>query len=140
MLDGLRIWSSDSVWRKILAELGAVVPEKCGHLDINLDKLVFDTPISGVELKSTLLKYAEHNDIIKKVFGDIIPDLSKTQFQIIVCLYKSKGTSIDELKKMLGFAPNIASHSIDTAIYQMRKMYGCDFIKNENGIYKIGKL
>ena len=46
----------------------------------------------------------------------------------------------EELKNALGYMPNVATHTIDTAIYNMRKLYGRDFIKRENGVYKIGTV
>ena len=36
--------------------------------------------------------------------------------------------------------PNMTTHAVDTAIYQLRKNYGKDFIQNKNGVYIIGKL
>jgi hypothetical protein len=60
--------------------------------------------------------------------------------QIVVQLYKSGGIDAAGLKSALGYSADTATHTIDTAIYQLRKMFGHDFIINENGVYRIGKL
>jgi hypothetical protein len=57
---------------------------------------------------------------------------------IVVLLFKTGGMSVNDLKNVLGYSPDIATHTIDTAIYQLRKTYGRNFIKNENGKYLIG--
>ena len=45
-----------------------------------------------------------------------------------------------ELKENIGFLPDITTHTVENAVYQLRKKYGHDFILNENGKYKIGHL
>ena len=60
--------------------------------------------------------------------------------QILVCLYKTGGMTALQLKDALGYAPNASTHAVDTAIYQLRRMYGREFIQNNNGVYCIGEL
>ena len=45
-----------------------------------------------------------------------------------------------ELKLAVGLSPDITTHSVENAIYQLRKTFGHDFILNENGGYKIGRI
>ena len=78
--------------------------------------------------------------ILQNVFGENIPQLSDVQKNIIISLWRSGGMTGEELKNALGYMPNVATHTIDTAIYNMRKLYGRDFIKLENGVYKIGTV
>ena len=46
MLTGIRIFTSDAVWRQILGDLNATVLESPGYMDVNLDDVEFDGPIS----------------------------------------------------------------------------------------------
>ena len=43
-----------------------------------------------------------------------------------------------ELKRLIGLSPDITTHTVENAIYQLRKKYGRDIILNINGKYKIG--
>ena len=62
------------------------------------------------------------------------------QAQIVILLYKSGGMSAADLRTALGYAPNATTHAVDTAIYQLRKLFGREFIINSNGVYKIGRI
>ena len=139
MLSDIRIYTSDSVWRQILGDLGATVLDVPSVADINLDELEISDLLTPIELKSLLLKAADNARIITDVFGKNVA-LPRLQSQIIVCLYKSGGLTARDLKKALGFAPDVTTHTVDTAIYQLRRTYGHDLIQNNNGVYRIGKL
>ena len=139
MLKGIRVFSADGVWRGILRDLGATVSDAPTAMDINLDSLNISMPVSPLELKSALIGASDTSKIIRKVFGTNVR-LSNIHTQIIVQLYKSGGMTSAELKSALGYSADAATHTVDTAIYQLRKMYGHDFIINENGVYRIGKL
>ncbi len=139
MLRGIRIYTSDDAWRQILTDLGATVLDTPDASGIQFDSLGIEMPISGLGLKSAILGANDSGHILKKIFGTA-PKLPHLQSQIIVLLYKTGGMGNDELKSALGYAPGIATHTIDNAIYQLRRKYGHEFIKNENGVYKIGKL
>ena len=140
MLSGIRIYSSDSTWRHILSELGATVTDAPNVLDINFDKIAPDSAISVIELRALIVNSADNTDILKSVFGNRIPQLSDIQRNIIVSLVRSGGMTGPELKNALGYMPDVATHTIDTAIYNLRKLCGHDFIINENGVYKIGTV
>ena len=139
MLKGIRVFSGDSVWRNILSDLGATVLDVPSVSCINLDSLNIPMPVSIVELKRVLIESSDNSKIISKILGTNAR-LSNLHTQIIVHLYKSGGMHINELKIALGYSPDITTHTVDTAIYQLRKMYGHDFILNDSGVYKIGKL
>lgn len=140
MLNGMRVYSSDSVWRQILNELGATVVDVPNVLDINIDKLKLNLPISPTVLKSKILFALDYQNELNTIFGKDIPNLSHLQRQIIVALYLSGGMSGEELRKVLGFAPGVTSHTCDTAISQLRKNIGHNFIINKDGKYLIGEF
>lgn len=139
MLKGIRVYSADAVWRDILRDMGAIVLDAPTTGDINFDSLNISMPVSAIELKAALIDAADNSKIIRKLFGTNVR-MSALHAQIIVQIYKSGGLSSGELKTALGYSTDAATHTVDTAIYQLRKLYGHDFIINENGVYRIGKL
>ena len=139
MLDGIRIYSADTVWREILRDLGATVLDSPNNVDINLDAMNISMPVSVLELKAALIDASDNSKIIREIFGGTTR-LSNLHTQIIVRLYKSGGMSANDLKTALGYSIDATTHTVDTAIYQLRKIYGRNFIINENGVYRIGKL
>lgn len=74
---------------------------------------------------------------MQKLFGKTVV-LPYQQMQIIMLLFKTGGMSAGELKNVLGYSSDTTTHTIDTAIYNLRRVYGRDFIKNENGKYLLG--
>jgi hypothetical protein len=139
MLSGMIIYTTNNLWRQILTDLGAAVTDDSNVADINFDSLAIPDHTTSIELKSKLLNTIANNqrEIIKKVFNkDVV--LSKLQMKLVVLLSKTGGISMDYLKSVLGYSPDVATHTIDTAIYELRKAYGRDFIKNQNGKYFIG--
>ena len=77
--------------------------------------------------------------MIHRIFGRAV-SLSRPQAKIVVALYKSGGMTSDELKVALGYAHDTATHAVDTAIYQLRKTFGHDFIINSKGVYSLGRV
>ena len=139
MLKGVRIYTSDIVWRQILGDFGATVLDAPNATDINFDNLNVCTPLNSMELKSIILSANDDSVILQKIFGtDVL--LPMLQTQIIVTLYKSGGMTGNELRRALGYAPDATTHAVDTAIYQLRRTYGRGIIVNTNGVYRIGKL
>ena len=139
MLTGIRIYSSDAIWRQILSDFGAIICAEPTPGVINFDTLNISGIPSPLELKSVILDAADTGGVLRLVFHDDV-SLSRIQAQIVVSLYDSGGMTMSELKSALGYAPDITTHSIDTAIYQLRKVYGRTFIKNLNGVYSLGEL
>ena len=139
MLSGFKIFSSDPVWQQIVTELGAAVTTDSVLCDVNLDTLNLKTPVSPSLLKSSIIAATDNTAIIDSVFGEHV-SLSHIQSQIVTLLYKTGGMSADDLKVALGYAPDATTHSVETAIYELRKLYGHDFIKNINGIFKLGRI
>lgn len=139
MLSGFKIFSSDPVWQQIVTEFGAAVTTDSVLCDVNLDTLDLKMPVSPSLLKSSIIAATDNTAIIDSVFGERV-SLSHIQSQIVTLLYKSGGMSADDLKVALGYAPDATTHSVETAIYELRKLYGRDFIKNTNGIFKLGRI
>ena len=139
MLTGIRVFSSDPIWRQILADLNACVLDSPGKMDINLDDMDVVVPTSAVRLKAALLSANDISSILKAVFGRSV-SLSRIQSQIVSALYSSDGLSASQLKSALGYAADTTTHAVDTAIYQLRKVYGHDFIINQDGVYKLGTV
>lgn len=139
MLNGVRIYASDTIWRQILTDFGATVLDASNSTAINFDDLNISGPLTPLELKSLILNANDDAVALRDVFGtDVV--LPRLQTQIIVALHKSGGMTGNELKDALGYAPDVATHTVDTAIYQLRRTYGRGFIINTNGLYRIGKL
>lgn len=139
MLTGLRIFTSDPYWRGIVADLNAVVVDDANYADVDLDALDLHMPVAPLELKSTVISALDDTKVLVSVFGHPV-DLSPIQRNIVVRLKKSGGMTADELKVALGYARDTTTHTVDTAIYGLRKLFGRDFIINENGIFKIGGI
>ncbi len=139
MLSGIRIYASDDIWRQILADLGATVLNVPTPGDINFDDLDVSDNISPLDLKSLILGALDNTDVLFAVFGENVT-LPYIQGKIVALLYKSNGMTIAQLKTALGYAPDVATHAMDAAIYQLRQKYGRGFIKNTNGVYSLGKL
>lgn len=140
MLNGIKIYSSQLIWRHIFNELGATVTDSPNVLGVNFDEIMPDSPLTVTELKSLILNYADNTNILSALFHDNVPQLSNVQKNIIVSLWRTGGMSGAELKHALGFMPGVATHPIDTAIYTLRKLCGRDFIILENGVYKLGTI
>ena len=139
MLSGIRIFSSDKCWIQILGDLNATLVDDAKFADVNLDTLKLHLPISPIELKTAIIAASSGEDVLKKIFGTHV-DLSPLQTQIVLRLYKNGGMTSDELKISLGYAENAKTHTVETAIYGLRKLFGHDFIINENGIFKIARV
>lgn len=139
MLSGIRIFSSDKYWQRIVAELNATLVQDSKFADINLDTLNLSLPISLIELKSIMLSVSDGDAVLKKIFDKPV-NLSPLQTQIVVKLYKSGGMTADELKISLGYDINATTHTVETAIYSLRKLFGHNFIINDEGIFKIGGI
>ena len=57
MLSGIRIYTSDIVWRQILGDLGACVLNAPTLTDINFDDLEISDILTPMELKTILVKH-----------------------------------------------------------------------------------
>ena len=139
MLDSIKIYTSDVYWNHILKDLGADVVDSPKIADVMFDDLEIDAPVSVAELKNIIIASSNNNDIIQQIFGENVV-LSQLQRKIVVLLYKNPDINMAELKSALGVLPDVATHAVETAIYQLRKKYGRDFIINNNGKYKIGQI
>lgn len=139
MLENIKIYTADEYWVQILTDLGANVTDSLNMADVNFDNIKINTPISVDELKIRILAQFENKDIMKSVFGrDVV--LPALQHKIIVTLYNNPNITMRQLKDLLGVLPDISTHAVENAVYQLRKIYGCDIIKNEDGKYSIGRI
>ena len=139
MASNIKIYATDEYWRHIFTDLGAVVVDSKNIADVVFDNMNVNLPISVSHLKSVIFASLDNRDIIKNVFGQYVV-LPALQHKIIVLLYKNPDISINELKELLGVLPNVTTHTVENAIYQLRKKYGHDFIINTKGKYNIGHL
>ena len=139
MLSGVRIYTSDNIWRQILTDFGAIVLDDANLTDLNFDDLEIKSPITALQLKSAVLSAADTGRVLFQIFGKNV-SLSRIQSELLVLLHKTGGMSAAELKVALGYSPNATTHVVDTAVYQLRRAYGHEFILNNNGVYKIGRL
>ena len=139
MAGNIKIYATDEYWRHIFVDLGAVVVDSKNIADVVFDNLNMSLPISISNLKSIVFKSLDNQEIIKNIFGEYII-LPVLQHKIIITLYNNPNISINELKNLIGVLPNVTTHTVENAIYQLRKKYGHDFIINTKGKYKIGHI
>ena len=139
MLENIKIFASDTNWQHVFVDLGAILVDSPNAADVVFDDIKIKAPISIDGLKSAIFSAMENQDIISKVFGRNVV-LSKLQHKIIVMLYKNPNLTMSDMKEKLGFMPDVATHAVENAIYQIRKTYGHSLIQNVNGKYKIGCL
>ena len=139
MLDNIKIYASDKYWNRILTDLGACLVDNADSADVIFDDIDIIAPVSVDDLQDFILAQFNNTEIINNVFGQdiVLPELQR---KIVVVLYKNPGIQMRELKLAVGLSSDIATHSVENAIYQLRKTFGRDFILNENGGYKIGRI
>ena len=139
MLSGIRIFTSDAVWHSVLADFNAIMVDDVFGADLDFDSLDLVLPVTPLELKTAIINATDNAKTIEKLLGKDA-NVSSVQARIIARLYKTGGLSADELKLALGYAPDATTHTVNTAIYELRKKYGHDFIKNNNGKFYIGDV
>jgi len=139
MLENIKIYTSDIYWHQILSDLGADIVNSAKLADVEFDDININTPISVIDLKNVVLKAADNLDIVHCVFGETVK-LSNLQHRLIVILYKNPNITMRDIKDLLGLSPDIATHAVETAIYELRKKYGHNIIENLNGKYKLGHI
>ena len=139
MLSGIRIFSSDPIWRHVLSELNATVLDAPTVTDSDFADLDITGPIHPMELKARILSATDNSRILNQIFG-APTSLPYIQGKLVIALYKSGGMSAADLKHALGYAADTSTHAVDTAIYQLRRKFGRDFITINNGVYKLGRI
>lgn len=139
MAENIKIYATDEYWRHIFADIGVTVTDSPKTADAIFDPSDVDLPVSIPQLKSIIFNLMDNHDIIHDVFGEyvVLPGL---QHKIVIALYKNPNISINELKEIVGVLPNMTTHTVENAIYQLRKTYGHDFIQNTKGKYQIGHV
>ena len=139
MLESIKIYTSDKYWRRVFDDLGMVLTDSPDGCDVNFDEVNIGTPISVDDLVKRIFDLSENADVITSVFGKYLI-LPKLQHKIIVALYKNPGITMHKLKEMLGVLPDVTTHTVENAVYQLRKKYGHALIQNTDGKYKIGHI
>lgn len=120
-----------------MTDLNAVLVDDANLADVDLDSLELHVPVSPLEMKAAVISALDDTKVLMSVFGRPV-SLSPIQRRIVVRLKKTGGMTADELKLALGYARDTTTHTVDTAIYGLRKLFGRNFIVNENGTFKIG--
>ena len=139
MLNGIRIFSSDPVWRQIVSELDAAVFDAPELADVNIDTLDMAPGITIPELKVAIVAATDNDAVVRQIFGPgvtVPPSLAR----VAVLLHKSGGMTAGQLRDALGYSRDATTHAIEAAIYQLRRVFGRDFIQNNDGVYRLGKL
>ena len=139
MLENIKIYTADKYWNHILTDFGANLVDAPNVADVLFDDIKIKMPISVDDLQNLVLARFNNNDIIVNVFGRDVA-LPALQRKIVVALFKNPNIQINDLKLAVGLSPDVTTHSVENAIYQLRKTFGRDFIINENGGYKIGRV
>ena len=67
-------------------------------------------------------------------------DLVKKYYAFNAVLYHDQNLNANDLKLAIGYAPDTNTHAVETAIYGLRKLFGHDFIKNDNGVFELGGI
>lgn len=135
MFNGITFWTDDKIWRGILTDLGAQFsPRESANVIFKPSK-----KLSPTELNAEILHIADshESEILKKICKN--ENLSGTQKKIVIALYNAGTDGIDAvgLQQKLGYAAGASTNAVGTAIYQLRKTFGKDFIKSEGGKYKL---
>ncbi len=122
-----------------MADLNACVTDSPGVADVNMDSLDISLPTTPVALKTAILAAIDNADVTRRIFGRDVA-LPRLQARIVALLDKNGGMSVAELKDALGYSRAASTHAVDTAIYQLRRTFGRDFIRNKDGMYYIGEI
>ena len=65
MLSGIRIFTSDEIWRSVLADFNATLVDGAFSADVDFDSLNIATPISPLNLKTIIINATDNiKDII----------------------------------------------------------------------------
>ena len=108
----------------------------------SINKLIIlesEYSIHPMELKARILSATDNSRILNQIFSTPT-SLPYIQGKLVIALYKSGGMSAADLKHALGYAADTSTHAVDTAIYQLRRKFGRDFITINNGVYKLGRI
>ncbi|MCL2538508.1 MAG: hypothetical protein FWF34_02635 [Alphaproteobacteria bacterium] len=141
MLDNIAFYTMDNMWRGILTDLGATGTDfMSADIIIDAGWAAVDLPMSMSELKEKILADIDcaNSEIICAVFGRNA-DLPPVQMKIIRALSRAgaDGLSAGDLRRVLGYSTDANTHAADTAIYNLRRAFGADVIRSENGKYKL---
>lgn len=139
MFENIRVFTSDTYWKQILTDIGFDIVDDVKGADVDFDGLNIPANINLMDLRQIILSESNYDTVINKIFHkDVV--LSKLQKKILNALYKYGELDITTLKQYVGIDSSIVTHTVETAIYKLRKTYGHDLIYNIEGKYKLGHL
>jgi len=123
MTINVRLFTGDSVWKKILEELGA---------DVSPGGINFTAP----EKKLSLCELHEHVEklSLKRIAELNAQALSDAEQSLLLLL----PADANYLKRALGYADDAKTHTVETLIYKIRKKLGQDFVRLADGVYTLG--
>ena len=122
MLSKIKISLHDPIWKKILTEMGVVIANDGIAIDLP------NAPITQVDLNDILSAGAARH--IKSIGAESLTDAEQ---RLILML----PGSVAELKTMMGYATDAETHSVETLVYNIRQKLGQNFIKRNDGIYRL---
>ena len=122
MLNRVNIRTIDPIWDGVLSDLGAKVSP---------DGIKFDVPREKISVADLILRIeSAASNRIAKLGAEKLSDAERTLLLML------PGTAAD-LKSGMGYAADAATHTIETLVYNIRKKMGGNFIKFEDGKYKL---
>ncbi|MDR1071450.1 MAG: helix-turn-helix domain-containing protein [Rickettsiales bacterium] len=122
MLESIALWTDDSHWRGILSDLGAAVSPR---------GMNFPAPAKKLSVPE-LAGYAD--ELGSRRISELgAGGLSDAERRLVLLL----PANARELRPLMGYGEGSATHTIETIVYNIRKKLGGDFIKSENGEYRL---
>jgi hypothetical protein len=122
MLNHISICVDDAIWAGVLSDLGA---------DISEHGVRFSPPEKKIPVAELSNLAARLGDERIRALG--AESLSDSERALVLLLPRSAA----ELKRLLGYARESRTHTVETLIYNIRKKMGADFIRLDStrGIY-----
>jgi hypothetical protein len=122
MLEKIALWTDDSRWRGILSDLGASISPR---------GVRFPNPAKKLSVPE-LADYADA--LLERRISELgAKGLSDAERRLLLLL----PANARELRPLMGYGEGSATHTIETIVYNIRKKLGNDFIKSEDGEYRL---
>ena len=140
MTDAIKFWTKDKIWAGILTDMGFVAAD--APQDADFVWAPPHGPLTAIDLRGEILRQIDAARIadLCRIFGDRADTVGGVQEKIALFLHRRGGLTIRQMNEFLGYSADTKTHTVDTAIYQLRRAFGPDFILCNNGVYTLGKL
>ena len=140
MPNTVQFWTDDKIWAGILTDMGYAVADATHGADFIW--MPPSGPLTPMELRGEVLGQIDAARIadMRAIFGERANTVGGVQEKIALMLYRRGGLTIRQINEFLGYSAETKTHTADTAIYQLRRTFGNQFIMCNNGIYSLGKL